>query len=203
MTEAGGDPAHAWRRALFALAASQIIACAENAAAAPEVFQIEPEATRAEFEVDHFWVTTLHGRFARASGTIVLDSAERAGSIDFVIDAESVDTGWSVRDNFIRGELMFNAARFPQMHFRATNLAFDQTGLVGAAGELTMHDVTRPVAVKVERMDCAAETRGHRRCGVSVVSSIKRSEFGMGFGLPFVGDDIDLFFHLSARRVSP
>jgi polyisoprenoid-binding protein YceI len=95
---------------------------------------------------------------------------------------------------------MFDAARFPQMRFRATNLAFDQTGLVGAAGELTMHDVTRPVALKVEHMDCAAEGR---RCGVSVVSSIKRSHFGMGFGLPFVGDDIDLFFQLTARRISP
>jgi polyisoprenoid-binding protein YceI len=203
MTDAGGKPARAWRRLLLALAASHAIAQGESAAAAPEVFRIDPEATRAEFAVDHFWVTTLHGRFARASGTIVLDSLERAGSIDFIIDAGSVDTGWRVRDDFIRGAHVFDAARFPQMRFRASRLAFDETGLTGASGELTMHNVTRPVVVKVERMGCVPDAHDGRRCGVSVVSSIRRSDFGMGFGLPFVGDDIDLLFHLSAQRVSP
>jgi polyisoprenoid-binding protein YceI len=38
---------------------------------------------------------------------------------------------------------------------------------------------------------------------VAVVSSIKRSDFGMTFGLPFVGDNIDLSFHLTAFRVKP
>jgi len=189
-------------RTLSVLAAWAAIA--GNAIAGPEVFRIDPEATRAEFAVDHFWVTTLHGRFGRANGTVVLDQEAHAGSIDFIIEAESVDTGWSVRDDFIRGEHMFDASRFPQMRFRATNLAFDRTELVGASGELTMHNVTRPVAVRVERMDCVPEGRGEAdRCGVSVVSSIRRSDFGMTFGLPFVGDDIDLSFHLSARRVSP
>jgi len=195
--------ARAWRRALFVIATSQAIAHADNAACAPEVFRIEPEATRAEFAVDHFWVTTLHGRFARASGTIVLDSAEHAGSIDFIIDADSVDTGWTLRDDFIRSEHVFDVSRFPEMRFRATRLAFDQSTLVGASGQLTMHNVTRPVAVRIERMECAAEPPEDHRCGVSVVSSIKRSDFGMGLGLPFVGDAVDLSFHLSARRVSP
>jgi polyisoprenoid-binding protein YceI len=191
-------------RALSALAVCYSVAYVDAAAAEPEVFRIDPELTRAEFAVDHFWVTTLRGRFGRASGTIVLDSAGRAGTIDFTIDAHSVDTGWTVRDDFIRGEHMFDASRFPQMRFRATELAFDHTGLTRASGELTMHNITRPVAVKIERMECAPEGQGEgNRCGVSVVSSIKRSDFGMSFGLPFVGDDIDLSFHLTARRVSP
>ena len=186
------------------LAAWQAFVYCAGVAAAPEVFRIDPGLTHAEFEVGHFWVTTLRGRFSRADGTIVLDSLERAGSIDFTIEADSVDTGWTIRDEFIRSEHMFDASHFPKMRFRSTRLAFDHTGLVGASGELTMHNVTRPVAVKVERIECASEGSGEsNRCGVSVVSSIKRSDFGMTFGLPFVGDDIDLSFHLTAHRVSP
>jgi polyisoprenoid-binding protein YceI len=194
----------ALKRALSALAAAQAIAYGDGAAGAPAVFRIDPAATRAEFAVDHFWVTTLRGTFGRASGTIVIDSEVHAGTIDFTIDADSVDTGWTIRADFLRGEHVFDASRFRTMRFRASQLAFDHTGLTGATGELTMHNITRPVAVRVERMECGPERRGEAsRCGVSVVSSIKRSDFGMTFGLPFVGDDIDLSFHLTAHRVSP
>jgi len=193
---------HGAGRALLALAACGSLAQAGDAAAETEVFRIDPARTRAEFAVDHFFVATLHGHFGRTHGTIALDTEGRAGSIDFTIDADSIDTGWSVRDDFIRSELMFDAARFPEVRFHSTRLAFDHGGLVGAAGELTMHNVTRPVEVRVERMDCRPEPRaGGELCGVAVVSSVRRSEFGMTFALPFVGDDIDLSFQLTAQRV--
>jgi polyisoprenoid-binding protein YceI len=192
-----------WRQALCAVLVCEAIAYAESAAAGSEVFRIDPALTRAEFAVDHFFFATLRGTVGRAHGTIVLDPDTRAGSIDFTLDADSVDTGWSVRDDFIRGKHMFDASRFPKLRFRSTQLAFDAAGLTGASGELTLHDVTRPVAVKVERMECVPDHRGGERCRVAVVSSIKRSDFGMSFGLPFVGDDIDLSFHLIAHRDSP
>jgi len=186
--------------ALCALAHAWL--CASPASAGTEVYRIDPVATRAEFAVAHFWFTTLHGRFARTQGTIALDPEERTGSIDFVIDADSVDTGWSIRDDFIRGEHMFDASRFPRVRFRSTELRFGAAGLAGASGELTLHNVTRPVVVTVERMNCGPATLGES-CGVAVGSRIRRSDFGLTFGLPFVGDEIDLSFDLTARRVQP
>ncbi len=191
-------------RALLALTASCCAGQAADATAAPEVFRIDPALTRAEFAAAHFWVAKLRGRFGRTGGTIVLDADGHAGSIDFTVDATSVDTGWSVRDNFIRGADMFDVAHYPTMRFRSTQLIFDRVRLVGAAGELTLHNVTHPIRVRVERLDCGPEpASGHEGCGVAVVASIKRSEFGMSVGLPFIGDDIDLWFHLTAFRVSP
>ena len=186
-------------RALLALAAGAAVA---HATAGPELFRIDPELTRAEFAVNHFWVARLRGSFGRAEGTVLLDADGHAGSIEFTVDASSVDTGWSVRDDFIRGEKMFDTGRYPTVRFRSTQLTFDGIGLSGAAGELTLHNVTRPIALKVERMNCGPEPgSGRESCGVTVVSSIKRSEFGMKFALPFVGDDIDLSFRLTAHRV--
>jgi polyisoprenoid-binding protein YceI len=188
--------------ALLAFAACGAIAYGANATAEPEVFRVDPALTHAEFAVNHFWVTKLRGSFGRAEGTVALDPAGHAGSIEFSVDASSVDTGWSVRDDFIRGENMFDTARYPVVRFRSTQLIFDQVRLIGAAGELTLHNITRPIILKVERMECGPEPgSGREGCGVAVVSSIKRSEFGMKFALPFVGDDIDLSFHLTARRV--
>jgi polyisoprenoid-binding protein YceI len=189
-------------RALVAVAAMCWAGQPSVATAAPEVFTIDPALTRAEFAVTHFWVTRLQGRFGRTQGTIVLDTDAHAGSIDFAVDATSVDTGWSVRDNFIRGQDMFDSARYPTVRFRSTELTFEHVRLIGAAGELTMHNVTRPIAIKVEHLECGPHPGdGREGCGVAAVSSIKRSDFGMTFGLPFVGDDIDLSFHLTAFRL--
>jgi len=203
MMSAQGALARALARGLLALAGCVVLGRPDDAAAGPEFFRIDPALTRTEFTVSHFWVTTLHGHFARAHGTIVLDVDDRTGSIDFAIDVDSVDTGWSVRDDFLKSELMFDVSRFPEVRFRSTQLVFDRARLIGATGDLTMHDVTRPVAVKVERMECRPEAKGGDRCAVVVVSTVKRSDFGMTFALPFVGDDIDLDFRLTARRVAP
>lgn len=203
MMSAGRALTRAFGRCLLALAGGVAAAHGGDAAAAPEVFRIDPALTRVEFTVNHFWVTTLHGSFGRAHGTIVLDTEGRNGSIDFAIDTDSVETGWSVRDDFIKSELMFDVSRFPEVRFRSTQMVFDRAGLIGATGDLTMHNVTRPVAVKVERMECRPEARATDRCGVAVISTVKRSDFGMTFALPFVGDDIDLAFEITARRVAP
>ena len=189
-------------RALVAFSVFGAIAYGANARAGPDVFRVDPELTRAEFAVSHFWVTRLRGTFGRAEGTVALDPEGHAGSIEFSVDASSVDTGWSVRDDFIRGENMFDTARYPIVRFRSTQLIFDQVRLIGAAGELTLHNVTRPIVLKVERIECGPEPgSGREGCGVTVVSSIKRSEFGMRFALPLVGDEIDLSFHLTAHRI--
>lgn len=198
------DAARLAAAALLAFATGAAIVYGAPARAGPEVFRVDPALTHAEFAVSHFWVTRLRGSFGRAEGTVVLDPDGHAGSIEFSIDASSVETGWSVRDDFIRGENMFDAARYPIVRFRSTQLIFDHVRLIGAAGELTLHNVTRPIVLKVERMDCATQPdSGRESCGVAVISSIKRSEFGMKFALPFVGDDIDLSFHLTAHRVPP
>ncbi|TMG84062.1 MAG: YceI family protein [Betaproteobacteria bacterium] len=92
---------------------------AAAAAAAPVVYRIEPEFTYAEFAVSHIGLSRQRGHFGRTNGTIVLDPEQHSGSIDFVVDATSIDTGWNVRDEFLRGEAMFDAAHYPVIRFRS------------------------------------------------------------------------------------
>src|SRR5207244_9651260 len=139
---------------------------AAAAAAAPVVYRIEPEFTYAEFAVSHIGLSRQRGHFGRTNGTIVLDPEQHSGSIDFVVDATSIDTGWNVRDEFLRGEAMFDAAHYPVVCFRSTQLVFDHEHLIGVVGELTLRDVTRPVALKVERLECGKEPdSGRDGCG--------------------------------------
>jgi polyisoprenoid-binding protein YceI len=183
-------------------AALLALAHAAGASAAPDTYQVDPELSSTEFAVSHLGLLTQHGRFGRMSGTIVLDKESHTGAIDFVVDATTVDTGWRARDAWLRGEDMFDVARYPVMRFRSTQLVFNQDRLIGIAGLLTLRDITRPVTLKIDRMQCGGEAEGGREgCGAGVVSTIKRSDFGLNYALGLVGDDIDLSFQVTAVRV--
>jgi polyisoprenoid-binding protein YceI len=182
-----------------AFAAGLLLAGVGEVAAAPEMFQVEPEASSAQFAVTHFGVFTQHGRFGGTQGTIVLDAEQRSGSIDLVIDATSINTGWHARDAWLRGEEMFDVAHYPVVQFRSTKLVFDQARLTGIAGLLTLHGVTRPIELKVERIECGGETGKGRDCGAGAVSTIRRSQFGMDYALGLVSDEVELSLQITAR----
>jgi len=191
------------RRLKTAALAAAILLLAQGAVAfaAPDAYRVDPELSSTEFAVSHLGISTQRGHFGRMEGTIVLDAEGHTGAIDFTVDATTVDTGWGVRDAWLRGEDMFDVAHYPVMRFRSTQLVFNQDRLIGITGMLTLRDVTRPVILKIERMQCGSDPDGAREgCGAGAVSTIKRSEFGLTYALGLVGDDIDLSFQVTAFR---
>ena len=183
-----------------AVAAGLLVAGVAEVAAAPEIFQVEAEASSAEFSVSHFGVFKQRGRFGGTQGTIVLDAEQRSGSVELVIVATSIDTGWHARDEWLRGEEMFDVAHYPVVQFRSTKLVFDEARLTAIAGLLTLHGVTRPIVLKVERMECGSETGVHEGCDASAVSTIRRSQFGMDYALGLVSDEVELSLQVSTHR---
>ena len=169
--------------------------------AAPESYRIETELSSTDFAVTHLGISKQRGHFGRTEGTIVLDPQEHTGLFDLTVDATSVDTGFGVRDAWLRGDDMFDVARFPVIRFRSTQLVFNLDRLIGVAGLLTLHGVTRPVVLKIERMQCGViPDSGREGCGAGASSAIKRSDFGLTYAMGLVGDDIDLTFEVVAFR---
>jgi polyisoprenoid-binding protein YceI len=165
-------------------------------------FRVATDETNLGFAVSNFGIGSHQGRFELTWGKITLDPEQRSGTIDFVVDVRSVNTGWDLRDTFLRSDLMFDAERYPSIHFHSTRLAFDGPRLVAVDGEMTLHGVTRPVRFDVTRMECGPEIGvGHAGCGASVTGRISRSAFGMSFGYPLVGDEVALDFSIRAIRV--
>jgi polyisoprenoid-binding protein YceI len=180
----------------------QAFACVAAGGGVQQAYRIDPELTSAEFAVSHLGLSRQRGHFLRTQGSIVLDPRARDGRIELVIDATSVDTGWSARDEFLKGEDMFDAAHFPLVIFRSTQLTFDGDRLVAVAGDLTMHNVTRTVVLNVGRLECGRASDDREGCGADVAATIRRSEFGMNYALGLVGDEIDLSFQVTAFRVA-
>jgi polyisoprenoid-binding protein YceI len=179
-----------------------LLATATPAAWAQERFVLDPEHTFPSFEIRHQNVSWFRGKFKRSRGEVVLDAANPANNrIEVVVDAASGDTGHDELDRKLLGSNFFNTARFPEIRFVARDVTFTEGRPVSAQGELTMLGVTRPVTLEIREFACGRHFPSFRNfCGADVHTTIKRSDFGMVYGIPLIGDEVRLAIEVEGFR---
>jgi polyisoprenoid-binding protein YceI len=166
-----------------------VLACVPARAA--DRYTIDPESSIPVFQVLHLGFTTQRGRFDKVAGTILIDAAAHRGSVDFRIDAGSLDMGSRSWTAHLADEKLFNTLKFPTIVFHADDFRFDGDRVVGADGDLTMIGITRRVHVVVERFHCGLHPQSQRRiCGGDIHATLRRSEFGLLNYLDAVGDEV-------------
>jgi polyisoprenoid-binding protein YceI len=184
--------------ALVTLAAAAALPL--GAAAAPETFPLDPLHTYPNFQVEHWGLSMMHGRFDKVSGRFTFDRAAKTGSVELTIDAASLTTGDNVkgnrpqaRDDHLRSADFFNVKEFPTLTFKSTKVNFGAELPAGVEGNFTMLGVTKPVTLTFDRFKCGTNPFNKKdRCGGNAVGKIKRSDFGMKYALGGVGDEITL-----------
>ena len=160
-------------------------------ALAGERFAIDPNHTLPMFEVGHLGFSTQIGRFDRTSGAIELDREKKTGSVRFSIAADSINMGQAKWDDHMKSEDFFNAAKFPTITYSSDAIRFEGDKPVAAEGQLTLLGVTRPVSLKIERFTCGVNPIVKKDlCAADIVTTLKRSEFGMSKYLPGISDEV-------------
>ena len=185
------------RLAVLALAAVPF-----PATAATDIYPLDPLHTSISFAIDHLGLSMIHGRFSKYSGKITIDRVAKTGGVELVVETASVDTNDNdkgsrprSRDEHLRSADFFNAAEFPRMTYKSTQVVFTGENPTVVQGDLTLLGVTKPVAITVERFKCnPATATAKERCGGSASAKIKRSDFGMKRGIPNIGDEVALSF---------
>ena len=182
-------------------AALAALSIALPALAEPETFTVDPRHTFPSYEVGHLGYSMQRGRFNKSSGKITLDEAAKKCSADITIDAASVSSGVDKLDEHLKSEDFFNVAKNPNITFKATECAFDGAKVKSAKGELTMNGVTKPVVLTAHVFNCGPHpVTKKRQCGGDFETTVKRSEFGIKYGVPAVGDDVKLRINVEALK---
>jgi polyisoprenoid-binding protein YceI len=174
-----------------------LAACLSGTQAAE--YAIDPAHTYASFEIDHLGFSTQRGLFNRSSGVVEFDPEGKTGRIDIRIDAASLDTGFDLRDDVLRGDGWFNVKAFPDILFRSQKLVFTEERLSAVEGTLAMLGEIRPMRLEISRFKCGLNLANRKRgCGADATGSLRRSEFGMNNGQPFIGDEVRLRIQVEA-----
>jgi polyisoprenoid-binding protein YceI len=168
---------------------------------ATDSYTIDPTHTWPMFEVNHLGYSTQRGRFNKSSGKITLDVAAKQGSVDIIIDTESLDMGFAKWDEHMKGEEFFNVTQYPSIRFISDKLIFDGDKVVGAEGKFTLLGTTRPLTLRVEKFHCAPFPLTRKmHCGADISATISRTQFGMTKFVPMVGDEVKLFSPIEANK---
>jgi len=170
-------------------------------ALAQESYSLDPSHTIVSFEIRHHGVSLQRGLFTRSQGKAQLDPAG-GGRIEVTVEAASVLTGVDALDRVLRGPQFFNTGLHPRIRFVSDSIRYADGKPVEATGQLTLLGVTRPVTLEIRDFTCIPHfLRRIPLCGADVRTSIRRSDFGMTFGLPnLVGDEVKLAIQVEGFR---
>ena len=164
-------------------------------------YTIDPAHTYPYFEINHLGFSTMRGRFEKTSGKLTMDLAKKTGSVDITIEAASISTAHEKRDKHLRSPDFLNAAEYPTITFKSSKVTFTSDTTITVVGDLTVTGVTKPVTLKVTNIVCGNNPYNKKpQCGFDAHTSFKRSEFGMKYGLPGIGDEMKINFEVEAYK---
>ena len=146
-------------------------------------YQLDPEHTYPSFEADHLGgVSVWRGKFDKSQGTVTLDRAAKAGTVEVTTDIASVHTGNAKLDGMLQSDQFFDTSKFPEAAYKGT-IKFDGDKPSAVVGNLTMHGVTRPLVLTINSFKCMPHPMLKREvCGVDAVGEFDRGDFGVDFG---------------------
>ena len=189
----------------FAALAS-VLALASPALAA-DTYQIDKSHTTVGFQVRHIF-TMLGGKFQDFSGTIKVDKAKpESSSVEFTIQAASIDTNNEKRDGHLRSPDFFDAAKFPTLSFKSTKVVAKGKDMLEVTGDFTMRGVTKSITIPVTFLGEGKDPWGNEKMGFETSTTLDRKDYGINWnkaldqGGALVGDEVKVQISVEANKV--
>lgn len=158
---------------------------------AAQTFQVDTVHSYIIFRVKHMNAGYSYGRFNQFSGSFVIDEKNPArSSVQFEIDAASIDTGNQKRDDHLRSPDFFNVRQYPKVVFKSTSVRKINNTTAEIKGNLTLRGVTKPITARAVYTGQAKNQQGKTVVGFEITFTIKRGDFGMTYGRNGLADDV-------------
>jgi polyisoprenoid-binding protein YceI len=153
-----------------------------TSARALDTYKVDPAHSTIGFSIDHLVINTVRGRFRQFDGSLAVDpdNANALKQATATIQATSIDTDISKRDDHLRSADFFDVAKFPTITFETTGMKKDGNQQV-LVGKFTMHGVTKEVSLPVTVKGPIKDPWGNLRLGLEVNTKLDRKEYGLAW----------------------
>lgn len=137
-------------------------------------FVIDNTHTNVGFSIKHLMISNVKGNFATYTGEIDFDpSSKTFKKLSAKIDASSVNTDNSKRDDHLRSADFFDVAKFKTIDFVMREVKDSKV-----YGKLTLHGVTKEVVLDLT-LHGVIDFQGKKRVGFTLEGLINRKDFGL------------------------
>lgn len=210
------------RKSILAIAAATGIATlsvgALNAQSAPAVdasaatsgtYSTDAAHSMVGWSVNHLGFNDYLGIFGDVAGTLTLDTDNIANSsVDVTIPISSVTVASAgLKDHLLRAGQDGGAPDFfgPEpapAHFVSTSVHATGDNSAHITGDLTLNGVTKEVVIQAELAGLGTNGMNQKETlGFHGTTTLARSEFDMGWGIPFgIGDEVELYITVAFEK---
>jgi polyisoprenoid-binding protein YceI len=181
----------------LSLAAAALLAAAPLYAV---TYTFEPEHTQGVVRWNHLGFANPTAQFNNVQGTLEFDQADPTrSSVRVTIPLTSMSTGVAGLNENFQSSDFFEYAKFPAATFKSSQVQKGATpDTLKVVGELSLHGITKPVALDVTINKVGTNPRNHvPTVGFEAMATLKRSDFGLGLFVPQVSDEVQV--HITAE----
>jgi len=165
------------------------------------VWQVDSNHSSFEFKIRHLTVSNVRGTFTKPKAIITIDDQDITQlKVEVTIDAASVNTGNTMRDDHLRGPDFFDVAKYPEITFVSKKVTKVDADRLKVTGDLTIHGVTREITMDVEGPTLEVkDPSGNFRRGATATGKINRKDFGLTWnrvldtGGVVVGEEVTIY----------
>ena len=143
-------------------------------------YDVDQSHSTVQATAKHLMVSKVRGSFTAFEGTVVVAEDPAAASVHITIDAASIDTRDTKRDEHLRSPDFLDVERFPNLTFRSTRVEEGWKVI----GDLTIRDTTREVVLDTEYLGTFKNPFGQTVAAFSATTTINREAFGMTWNAP-------------------
>ncbi|MCB0327775.1 MAG: polyisoprenoid-binding protein [Bdellovibrionales bacterium] len=172
-----------------------------------ETYQIDSAHSSVGFEIRHF-LNDVSGHFSNFTGTIDYDSKNPKNmNIKGEVQVESINTGVEKRDSHLKSADFFDLSnpkkpeyqhiRFQSKKIKKVTQKKENTQAI-LIGDLTIHGITKEVALDLEIRGPAKDPFGNIKIAVDASGVVNRKDFGLNWSAPveagniLVGEDVKI-----------
>lgn len=181
------------------LTAGGVVARAELTRTPAEVragaYKLDSDHGKITWGVSHLGFSTYFGQFVNVQAELVLDPANPSASrLTATIPLTDVDSNSDGLDGHLQTADFFDTANHPTATFVSRSITVDADDPTEATvvGDLTLRGVTKPVTMEVQFNQAGPSMGGVYKAGFDGEAVIKRSDFGISYALPVLGDEVKL-----------
>lgn len=161
------------------------------------------------FKVKHLMISNVAGDFTQFEGAVTTEGDDFAtSSIQFSINAASVNTEIADRDAHLRSADFFDVENHPKITFEANGLKHVEDDVYEVTGNLTIKGTTKAITLSVEYGGMMTDPWGNVKAGFAITGKLKRKEWGLSWnaaleaGGVMVGEEVKLNIDLELTKVA-
>lgn len=181
-----------------------LIAISISAISFSQSWKADKNHSKLGFEVTHLLVTNVDGYFKSFDINLTASKDDFTdASVTVTADINSINTDNDMRDNDLKGDKWFDAAKFPTLSFKSTKMEKLDAKNYKLTGDLTIHGVTKPVTLIAKLNGTGTNPMSQKPvAGFKITGTIKRTDFGIGSSAPnaIVSDDVDIIANVEVDK---